>query len=317
MTDLLPSQRSAANYILAVEGYNRVHTKKATEYLSSTIPEFTCEKGIVITTTGSDGRSEKSPFSNIELQVIYAPGVISLNLEDKLRSISSSSTDIFDSSVEIKQLNKDSTIQYGENPRNAFPTRMLDAKYLLGDKTTFDLILPTLYHELQTVEGKEKLKRFKERKREVKQNLNRVLRQNSSSINLETGELSYVPEDISIRSTKHAQLRGVQYSLAYAICAAIANNELQQDAIIDFPKSTALRLNVLKSQDMINPSIDIDKVINAYNNCLYWYHLSEEMSLRENKSIITVNPEELKNSTKIISDFVNTDSLLSIQKKLF
>jgi len=100
-------------------------------------------------------------------------------------------------------------------------------------------------------------------------------------------------------------LRAVQYKLAADIFKGIKNGQFENPNLNLIPTNTVDRFNYFLLIGRISQNLEnqIDEVIDAYKNSLYWYHLSEESFKDNGLSEIKVDIGEFKETTKIISNF--------------
>jgi hypothetical protein len=302
MVIFLPSERNKTTYLEALREFNELNHEYAIQNLLQELPEmYNPNSRFAIVTTGSDGRNEKSPLSPIELILLHE-GADNVDLMvSKVKGLVKNGS-LFDSSLEVKDLRKDSISIYGHEKDKIFPTRALDSLHLVGNPFLHENYKLGLVDELREDDGKRKLKRFSEKKR-----FHRQVTENKKpekSFNLETGNLFY--DGDRIKSTKYAHLRAVQYTLAYDILKEVRNGNFSRDLLKTFNTRTTNRLNNLYYRGLTTLSAtEVDDISTAYNNCLYWYHLSEEKYLKNCEEETNVDIGELKETTDIVLAFAN------------
>lgn len=295
---LLASEHKPAHYEDAVASFNELLHNSIAEELLSDIPGLH-ESNIALSLTGSDGRHEKSPRSLVELIVLNENSEDTSEIREKIQSYASTN-EHYDPSVEFKDLSKNNVLFFYDDSSRVFPTRVLDAKLLLGNKDLFSQYKTKLVSDLIGPEGKRCLKRFDEKRRASRHELTRL--EKRLSFDESSGLLFF--DDNRIKATKYSHLRPVQYKLAADLFKGVRKGNVTAEYLETFPKRTINRLAHLYFGDRLNiSSMQLSDISSAYSQSLYWFHLAEEKNLYENCTAMQVDAGELKEVTKIIKDF--------------
>lgn len=144
------------------------------EILSNEIPELTGIKGVVVSLTGSDGRTEKlsSESSNVELEIILdRKELLESGILEKFKQLVSSNSkhpNVFYPEIRVYSLDVDSLIHFNRNSdwtqkKNLlpFPTRALDGLYVIGDPETFHGFKKLLFSQIGNPSNQKPLEKFR------------------------------------------------------------------------------------------------------------------------------------------------------------
>ena len=166
-----PTERSYLSYFSALKQYNLSFQNRVVEDLECMMNS--CDETLTVCTTGSDGRLEKGPKSQLEL-VLLKSGPISDDAELKFVSyfINNFSSEIYREGIEIKDLKSDSMSFYENKRDRAFPQRMMDLIYFGGNKDFVFDVKEKLFFEWQGKSGKKILERVRKKKSEFKKVVN-------------------------------------------------------------------------------------------------------------------------------------------------
>ncbi len=299
---LRPSEQRSRSYVDGIKQHNSLLRKNVSDYLDKEFAYLSEDDNLSIVTTGSDGRCEKSLLSPVELILLNSG---SKNLErasSDLERVIYERSDIFEPCVEIKDLdNQKSSIFYNTN--QLFPTRALDSVKLIGSDELALRYKLKVVEEFTGEDGKNYLNKVKNRKRDPRKILESSFSKHGLNFDLDNGELFY--DGHCIKSTKYGHLRTVQYKMAADVCSAIRSKVIDIDNLdSNITGNISDRLYNLYYQDLIDMSAtEVSDVTDAYLTSVYWYHLSEEMYIKNNEGSINVDIGEFKEVTSILRDF--------------
>ncbi len=286
-----------SHYDDVLAAYNDSFHARIAEQLQGYFPELS-DQACAIAFTGSDGRKEKSPRSLVELVVLHEGSEKQKKIEEIVNDYVRNNPE-YDPTVEIKDISQDLCIAYQGNSQIIFPTRVLDATYLVGNPYIFQEYKKSLFTELEGSKGKILLKKFESRRRESRFELTR---KNSRRSFGEDGILYF--DDDRVKATKYSHLRPVQYKLAADIFKSIRNENLDEKSIRDLPRRTINRLGHLFSENRLRlGSQELSDVCEAYSMSLYWFHCAEERFVYQGESMTQVDAQELQEVSRIIERF--------------
>lgn len=289
--------------------------KKIAKAVLGKIEELSNLKDVCIAYTGSDGRGEKLSFFSAPMElmlIIKKADQINEETLKKLKDTVSEHPDLFFPKIEIKQLEEKDTslIGFDQNWNEAqkkyrpFPTRGLDASYLLGDASIFTNYKTKFYKEVQDPKSSNLLHSF------MRSNIKPVMGlmqrsvdgQEISNIDLKQGITTYNGD--RIKATKFALLRPVQYKLAQHICKLIQEQRLSEEDFLKMPYSTIDRVNWLAQKNLLTISDKkISKIQKAYTASLIWEGMAQKNFEVNHQSIMSIPPQELQEVAQAICKF--------------
>lgn len=274
------------------------------------LPELKETKDLFIGFTGSDGREEKlNPHASpVEIVVgIRSTESLKSGAIDKIRTLISQHPDLFYKDIEVKCLETDALITFkGEKDERPFPTRALDARYLVGNEDTFIAYRKAFFKELQEPKNSKALARFK---KNAVQDTYRVFKRtfegvDKSQIDLSTGKVSY--DGNRIKGVKYPYLRPIQYKLAMYVFSLIQNNKISEADFFQMPSPTIERIQWLAEKKLIKATPEeINSFQKAYIASLVWFSISQKRFEVFKNSEISLPTRELKGVADAIAQFCN------------
>lgn len=246
------------------------------------LEEFHHLKGVCLVYTGSDGREEKlSPFSS-PLEIIFiAKKADDLQMEivKKVQNLLLKYRPFFDPDIEVKCLETDSLICFNRNwdwtkPKDErpFPTRALDAQYLIGDMSVLESYKMTFYRQVRDSQSRSSIEFFDHNTvRATIQGFRRCLKgSDKNQIDLEGGIVNY--DGAKVKGPKYPFLRSIQYKLGEQIFKHIQAGKLSEEDFLKMPFSTIERIQWMADKRLLNiKSQQTEEVQKAYIASLIWF----------------------------------------------
>jgi hypothetical protein len=246
------------------------------------LEEFHDLQGVCLVYTGSDGREEKlSPFSSPLEMIFIAKKADDLQMEivKKVQSVLLKYRPFFDPDIEVKCLETDSLICFNRNwdwtkPKDErpFPTRALDAQYLIGDRSVLESYKTTFYRQVRDSQSRSSIEFFNHNTvRATMQVFRRCLKgSDKSQMNLEEGIVNY--DGAKVKGPKYPFLRAIQYKLGEQILKYIQTGKLIEDDFLKMPFSTIERIQWLADKRLLNiKPQQMEEVQKAYIASLIWF----------------------------------------------
>lgn len=275
---------------------------------------------VCIAYTGSDGRQEKfCPASPLDLIVIGKNDEDTRTAHSALENLAKKNPGVFFNHV--TRLNSDEVNRFVRPIGDFVPTYALDAHHLSGPESLMEHYMKSSLEVITDCPNKD-YKKFKSRLRGNVRILEKGIASNwqdsDPHFDLESGSLFYNGQ--YTKSTKYGHQRVVQYTLANHVFGEVrkGNPRFSPDFMKELPRQTSERLLKFHLSGMLNMNqTEVDALIDAYNKALRWYHLSQINYKKdcENKkpdpgtSITQVDPDELKEATRVIYDFSQKQGL--------
>jgi hypothetical protein len=316
-------QMQPLDYIQYVKDLNVKYTEEIQEKLDP-IYNFVNENDCCVTLTGSDGKSERHPQSNHEIEFLVHEGV------DRVKFIG----DIFDrykqSSMgdfpaEFRGYEKDPTVRvigvdtlsYAYNNRDAvYPDRILNSKKILGSDQTYVEARNQLLHEfsLTSEDSKRIHDRVKSQLYDYKKSLKTGVYRDIVVFDVNAGLQIYDESNGGLCfGFKIPVLRTVQRKLDSLTIKYIRDNESRID-LNDLCGTLATELpsNTCDRFDMFAIYLGIDpKTVESWKYAYAWsqreYHKIQEKYKSKRTTVRTkFDKDEFENSRKIIGNFLET-----------
>lgn len=289
---------------------NSTIQKKAREILLKHFPD---PLPLCIATTGSDGRDEKIfLMSPIELIIIYKKKedyTANKTTVKKIEDLIQEHLDTFYPSIELKYLDQSNLICYSSKKEEEdakrdvpFPTRALDAKYIMGEVGIFTAYKTHFYDQVQDPKNTHQIQRFKNNARKPSV---RMIRQQVKDFDLTEGTFYYDGE--KIKGPKYPLLRSVVFTIAHLVCKLIFTKQIDTEVMSTFPSNTIERLDWLKDKKWISED-DCSNLQKAYGMSLYWFERCQKSYKTQSDQPITlsVQKSELEWVAKTILKFGET-----------
>lgn len=286
---------------------------------SQELPELVASQSVCVAMTGSDGRREKlcSLSSKIELIVIVSGENLKASIITKIQKVVAQHLSLFHPDLEFKDLLDDSLICYNNNldpfgvkDYRPFPTRALDALYIVGSSKVMAEYKSQFFNELGKKESKKLLQKFQDSavRPTVKLLKDEMMKTSSESaivgmthIDFVKGELHY--DGNRIKATKYSLLRVVQYKMALAICKAVNKGELKQETFLSMPIGILERIDWMAKTKILNLGTEeLQTLKKAYSTSLVWFAQAQQ---RFRKDGIKVSSESVKSLQVVANSILN------------
>lgn len=261
--------------------------------------------------TGSDARNEKNQAvspddEGLEL-IFFGSNHSVVSVKNRIEEFIKSKPRLFYKELEAKFLTQDDQPD-GDDPLDtdvlrigeydSIPTRALDAVFIYGDTSLFRIYKQTFAKQLNSI----KIKNFHE-KLILPARVKIKNPRKHKCIDYKNGTLIYNKE---CRATKYAHLRATQYKIACEIFAQIHMGNIKLDDIMILPSNTLERFDWIKHSELRNDNFNpdlIDKIKQAYQEALEWYHESQRNFCQKRKEELSVSIDNLKEVTKTLKEF--------------
>lgn len=268
----------------------------ARNILQEEVPELNECEDLCVTFTGSDGREEKlSRFSSpIELLIFVRKTTpLTSGIVDKLRSLIAWNSNLFYQDIELKSLRSDSLLTYaGPKGERPFPTRSLDALFIIGSQNVFNDSQKAFFAELQNPENGKKLNSFKKQTvHATHQVFNKVMnRSDVTQIDLATGQVCY--DGKRIKGVKYPFLRAFQYTLAMHVFKLVKAKKIQESEFLTMPHAIIDRIQWLADKKFLEVTPEeVKEFKKAYATTLIWSGISQK-NFEIDQQITTVFPSD-------------------------
>ncbi len=258
--------------------------------------------------TGSDGREEKIGLASpVELFVVISGrNEHSQKLLQRIEEVVAREFKIFDPEVEVKDVDHDNLLMYEGRNRRPFPTRALDAKFLIGSCSAVNNFRKTFFNQLKDVQNNKTLRKF--RRKNAKKPLvalSRIKTSNddeSCGLNLKTGVMIYDGTAI-VKATKFPILRSYQYSIAVIIFRTIQQEKMSWEDFEKLPRDIPARIQYLCNLKLFDPkSYSIELIQKVYLLGMIWFGESEKNYRVYGKQTMRVDPSLLNEVFQITYD---------------
>lgn len=279
----------------------KIH-EKAIQILKEEIPELETSQGIAIGCTGSDGRLEKlSPLSPMEL-IVYTDDVEDPLIE-KIQEVVSRHP-IFSSVLEVKTKEENLLLFTSIDPARAtqntpFPSRGLDASYLIGSKDIWDSAKTKFFQDVK--KETKSINKWKEStfKGSIKAMENTVSGRDYDGVSMDEGKL-FISGD-RVKAVKYPFLRPIQYQIVshclHAIREGVAKGE-------EVPGTVAERIDWLQGLGYEAPSkCSWADLKDTYFRLLVLYGISQNELYEHKHSEIYLDKAELEKIALKVEDF--------------
>lgn len=301
---------------LSINHQEKVH-QVAQELFKSKLAEEELQQ-VCFAYTGSDGRKEKlSPYSSpIELILVVkkqedVTSELVRKVKEKVQEVIENYPALFYSELEVKCVETDRLMTFKTaKEERPFPTRALDASYLIGDSTLFKAYRTSFFQELRQPKHGQLLKKFSNSA--VKPTLQVLSKtcagQDISHVNVQKGILSYyTSEKIAKKATKYPFLRALQYRLADHICKKVHQGQLKEEDFLQMPVSIIERIQWLADKHLLRlQPQEIQNIQKAYVGALIWFGKAQK-NFEVNKQNETLAPvKEIQQIAQEIHHFCKT-----------
>lgn len=282
---------------------------------------FAVNKDFSILTTGSDGRFEKGPVSEIELIILYNNHAKEHNYNKYIEHIIEISNIHHDGFIEFKNLEEDVMSKYENKSDRTFPSRIADSTYLFGQRRLHYEAKEKLLKEFRGSQGKSIMERVKSRRKEFEKALLTGIQKFNKDNIIQHYDLT---EGVSFYNSKNKQysfktgpLRLVQYGLM--------QNIIKYSRAVDFdsakfllrnaPTNTAEKLFFFEAEGISNLSSDetID-LARSYEYFLWAYTAAQENFEFNNEVRMQFDEREVTERLKAIDKIMKKD-ILKIQNR--
>ena len=213
--------------------------------------------------TGSGGRFDGSGLGDADLILLSSDEVseASYPLEQIDRLLSTLNTRIAvipkmwtNVSVEHKAMADDASLSFYEGNRSgkAFPGRILEAEYLVGNAELFQLSRRRVLNEIRSEPSvlKSMKSQLKDHRKICRSGVQRYKGDELVHFDKASGEVFYAPER-SIFGVKHSFLRYMQIAQAVEIFEFFNRNELEAEELADLNQSVEERVRYCLRRDWV------------------------------------------------------------------
>lgn len=308
-------------------GLRENHEKKVHQVAKDLFEsEFTAEElqHVCFAYTGSDGRQEKlSPYSSptelllvVKKQENLTSGLV-LGVKEKVKELVKRYPTLFYADLEVKCMETDKLMTFttAKGEERPFPTRALDAYYLVGDANLFQDYRIKFFQELKQNSNSQLLKKFTNNA--VKPTLGVLSKtcvgQDTSHVNVQTGVLNYfTSEKMAKKATKYPFLRALQYKLADHICKKVQQGQLKEEEFLQMPVSIVERIQWLADKHLLNMKPqEVQNIQKAYVGALIWFGQAQK-NFEVQKQNETVAPaSEIQQIAQEINKFCKKAELFA------
>jgi len=281
-----------------------------------------------VSTTGSDGRLEKSQYSGLEIVLVFDHHEPIIDtIIAKLTALKDENPKDFFPKIQIVNLSTDHSFYYQSgHTKSPFPTRALDSQYLVGNPQLFQHYRSDIISELNGPN----LSAFRADVCAPSIKVLTGITKNNPHINLDHGILYYSqPASFTshrIAATKYTHLRPLQYLTAKLFLQYLhlkkttgVPTETLKELVLNCPTNMSDKLRYFQENNILKVSPEIvTNVISAYERAMYWFHQAEEACYSTpSRGETHVDPAELLHVSNAIGGFVSTDSvhLLGMNQK--
>lgn len=291
----VPTQHAAnhSTYLTLLKAHNVLlhETVKAT-LGNAALPS--CQD-IAICITGSDGRLEKGPYSDLEFLVLYnGTPEAKQRLEPILEMLQSFNGYKIAEKIDVRDVLLDSMNTFGSSEKQVYPGRILDSNVVHGNEHLLYLGKVKLIHEWLAPDGSKFHSRVKKKLKEAraicesgKQKFNATMPE-LVHFNVKDGLLHYDPRN-NLYSLKQGPLRAIQYDFVRRViraCRKIAEQDEAVAFVKGLPRTICPRIDYLREHDSYeHDEKTTERAIDAYREALYYYHLSQEACLQGETTI--------------------------------
>lgn len=330
----LPCRYETGRYLEYLFHFNHDLQSKVREYLRKLDLVDEDDPGILLCATGSDGRNEKGPMSRMEILIILK------DISSKCRCIISESngenldrhskqditcehhlqrivcelkrkferllsqSDVFDG-IEVKRLDDSKTkiIHFMGDSNRVWPSRILDARALLGNGRLLSASRTRIFSELTDARGPnemEKIRQIGKIYRKISRNKGQATFRGSSitHFDLDEGVLYYNPQRGQY-SLKYGPVRAVQLTLIHDLLRLLIQHPEGREKLKVFPENTAARLMLLKLENFTNLTDDQSHdLIELYEYFLWHMHLSQNRFLKDNITEVEIDKRQMSENLR-------------------
>lgn len=296
-------------------------TETVQKILIGQIPELKDLKNACLGFTGSDGRAEKLSSFSSPLELMFLVNHVKDVDEEilqKIQTVASKHSTLFYKEIEVKSIQTHSLVCFDKNQNwknsnkddRPFPTRALDATFLIGETSIFKDYKDKFHEEVESQDSKKRLASFKNSAiRPAMQLLQRSEKGLATSdIDVAKGSMTFNGD--RIKATKQALLRPVQYKIGAHICKLIQEKKLTKDNLKSMPTSIIDRIQWLANKNLLKVSeAQLSKVQKAYTAALIWAGLAQKNFEVNEETTTHVSVQDLKEVAKAINDFCTSPAI--------
>ena len=126
-----PSQRDPMSYSAQLRSFNKRLQEEFSRHLEAIDLEY---EDSALYTTGSDGRLEKGPVSNLEFVLLIEGRTGKRKAAPLIEQLRTFKPKLTEGSVEVKVIGRDNMNRFNNQYDRTYPQRILDLAYLAGKK---------------------------------------------------------------------------------------------------------------------------------------------------------------------------------------
>ncbi len=295
---------------------------KIASWVSQETSQEVAKDEVAILVTGSDGREEKGAASALECLVllnnnfgVQGQGGRILDLIEILNG--DFNDKIIDDKSEFKRLGGDSISCFRGESNNYFPSRIIDADYMVGNRTLLkcakmETILDIRRNKAKMLERKGD--RLTSHRKITRTGKSARGKETKTHFDLDNGIAFYNPEEY-INSFKYGPLRLVQVWVIIHIIKALQRVGDDEKFISELPRNVKDKLQFLASNGYLKAhQAELNELIQLYEYFLWLYHQSEYDFVYKNSSTITFDPIEVKNALAMLLKLQESLTKANIEK---
>lgn len=273
-------------------------------------------RDFVILTTGSDGRLEKGPASDIELIVLYSNYAKKNNYIPYILSKINETENDKEELIELKCLDSDNMSRYENNADRTFPSRLSDSVYLFGQRRFHYEAKEKMLEEFRGEEGKSILNRVKSRKKEFEKSLLTGVQKFNKDTTIQHYDLnegvSFYNSEKNQFSFKTGPLRLIQYGLMQNIIKFSRASDYESARLLlrNSPTNTSDKIFAFEAEGISNLSHqETSDLANNYSYFLWAYTASQEWHTFKGDDRLTFDKQEVKERLKSVDKIMKKDIL--------
>lgn len=275
--------------------------------------------------TGSDGRGEKME-STSPIETILVIKEEDCDLIAKITALVKANPS-FLGNVDIKILKdaQEKLIGYNrekdlEKPKQfqSFPTRALDAAFLIGNQSIYCKYKHKFFRELQS-QDKSNVSLLRNFRSSALKISVKLLRDNlaGKGCDFDLVQGIFYFDNERRKGPKYSMLRTMQYSLADYIFKLVSNNLISESQFKEIPRGVIGRLGWLYNNRFLKINAEeFEKLKKAYAISLIWSTEGQEKHKMLGSSVteLAVSPKQMKNTGSRILSFAQSLAQYNLKK---
>ncbi|MBS0629494.1 MAG: hypothetical protein JSS30_04630 [Verrucomicrobia bacterium] len=266
------------NYPLEIGKFTRFDLNR----LGEALQKLELPKGVLVFTTGSDGKFEKScrTESPIELVVVCDPEVKD-EVAKKITALVKSGLLPMDDRIEYKNPKSHSMITC-DITKAVIPSRFLHKLALVGSDEQVDELTLKFVKDLQVMSGDDRRKFHKHFVQKHTGQMNKVIKgEDARDVDLAKGIISYT--GMGRKATKYSLLRPIQYTLDLVMIDAIRSATESPDRyaqmLKNMPRGAPEQIDYMRGLGLL-PGLsdeDVRDLKQAYTLGLFYFQTAQHL----------------------------------------